>query len=73
MLTKGVEEGINRTESCLLIGDFFGNRSMASLGKVKAVNQSVVSLLVFSLVESEVCVLTDGLLYNPSYDLEFVL
>jgi len=37
LLAKGVEEGINRTESCLLIGDFFGNRSMASLGKVLAI------------------------------------
>ena len=72
MLAEGVEEGINRTEPCLLVGDFFGNRSMASLGKVKAINQFVIPCL-FCLIKSEVCVLTYGLLNHPGYNLNFAL
>ncbi|MEA4900881.1 MAG: hypothetical protein VB077_04555 [Desulfitobacterium sp.] len=41
MPAECVEESIHRPKSCMLVGDFFGNLSMASLGKVKAVNQSV--------------------------------
>ena len=46
---------------------------MASLGKVKAVNQPVVAFLILILVKGELSILADGLLYHLSHNLKFVL
>jgi len=39
---EGMEESVNCTEPCSLVGDFFCNRCMASLGKVKVTEDFIL-------------------------------